>query len=95
MAAKAAEEFQYTEEWDQDQRAKLDALLSDYAAKRKTQKPSLAALLGQYEPLDGHPGYYGRAPKLRQQIEITRLSEDAREDATAADNVEAVAKMTR
>ncbi len=80
---------------DAEIRATLDQLLSEVAEKRKMEKPTLASLLGQYEPIKGHPHFYGRAPKLRQQIEIARLSDATGDDASTATNLESTAALAR
>lgn len=85
---------------DADQRALLDSVLEKIESSPKAGTfpgtTSLAAMLGEYEPMKGHPGFYARAPKLRQQIEITRLAEQSDgETATATANLETAIAMAR
>ncbi len=96
LGAPVTDRFALTES-ELAQRENLDDLLKlarDEVAeqKRKDQTP-LAALLGHYEPIEGHPGFFARAPKLRQQIEIAKLSEAATQATTMSANLYETAKM--
>lgn len=77
----------------------FDALLKDATAEFRGQKSknsaSLSALLGSFEAVPGHEGFYGRAPKLRQQVEIAKLSENMKEANTMSANLIETAEMAR
>jgi hypothetical protein len=92
--AKAAETVEVDEE---EQRRRFDALLADVGkdVRQERQGASLSALLGGYEAMEGHAGFYGRAPKLRQQIEIAKISESRSEAASSAENIVGAAEMAR
>jgi hypothetical protein len=78
----------------------LDALLGEarnhIIEERKANAVSLPALLGEYEPVEGHPGFYARAPKLRQQIEMAKVTEAAQaQDQTTATVLAGTAELLR
>lgn len=80
---------------EQEQIARLDAMLGEANAERIARMPSLASLLGEYDPVEAHPGFYARAPKLRQQIEIARLAERSQGSETASQSLESAAELAR
>jgi glutaminase len=55
----------------------LSASGEERAKERQARSVSLAALLGEYEPIAGHGHYWARAPRLRQQIQIAKISDEA------------------
>lgn len=67
----------------------------EFIDKKQAEAISLPQLIGSYEAIEGHPGFYGRAPKLRQQIEIARISESAQASNSMAANLVETAEMAR
>lgn len=84
---------------DMEQLERLDQFLAETREERRQEKAqrsvSLAAILGEYEPLAGHARFWARAPKLRQQIEIARISEEQAATESDVANIEGAAKMAR
>ncbi len=82
-------------EWREGMSGLLAKAREEFIDKRKSEIVPLAALLGHYEPIEGHPGFFARSPKLRQQIEIAKVAEEAKENSTMAASLYDTAAMAR